>query len=212
MNCPLCNSPKHLLFYKDKLNTFYRCGECVGLFRPKENIPDPIAEKARYLTHNNDVNDPGYRNFVRPLVDHISANFKAEESMGLDFGSGPGPVIAVMLKELGYSVNLYDPYFHPNKKVLENSYDYIVCCEVMEHFKDPAKEFGKLKKLLKPGGQLICKTDLFHKEIDFEKWYYKNDPTHVFIYSPETLRWIAKNLELKLDFVDQRSPVFTRLS
>ena len=38
-------------------------------------------------------------------------------------------------------------------------------------------------------------THLYIKEIDFAKWYYKNDITHVFIYQRETLmkirdKWI----------------------
>ena len=209
MLCPLCRNKDPQQFYQDKLNHFYQCPNCSGLFRPADNIPNSAAEKARYETHNNDVNDPGYRNFVKPLVDHIKTNFSASDSIGLDFGAGTGPVAAVMLSEAGFQINLYDPYFHPDISVLGTTYDFIICCEVMEHFNDPAEEFKTLKTLLKPNGQLLCKTDLYHQGIKFEKWYYKNDPTHVFIYTKNTLEWIAKEYNLKLSYIDDRSPVFS---
>ena len=78
----------------------------------------------------------------------------------------------------------------------------------MEHFHKPDEEFLILKGLLKPGGSLLCKTDLHHPEINFEKWYYKNDPTHVFIYTKDSCHWIAKHFGFELEFIDDRSPVF----
>ncbi|WP_435577655.1 class I SAM-dependent methyltransferase [Gilvibacter sp.] len=183
----------------------------MGLFRAADNIPSANQEKERYLTHNNDVNDPGYRNFVAPFVNHITRHFNTDQT-GLDYGAGTGPVAAVMLEESGYEVKLYDPFFHPDPTPLDDTYDFIICCEVMEHFHQPDVEFEKLKGLLKPNGQLICKTDLYDEKLNFEKWYYKNDPTHVFIYHQKSLEYIAKHLGLELSYIDSRTPVFKRLS
>ena len=33
-------------------------------------------------------------------------------------------------------------------------------------------------------------TNIYHDGIDFEQWYYKNDPTHVFIYTHDTFDYI----------------------
>jgi hypothetical protein len=67
----------------------------------------------------------------------------------------------------------------------------------MEHFFNPHKEFRLLARLLNPGGKLYCKTSLFNDDQDFGSWYYKNDPTHVFLYSSESLEWIKDNFKLK---------------
>lgn len=209
MDCPLCHTDDNPEFYRNSLHHFLKCRRCDGLYRTQENIPDSEAEKARYQTHNNDVTDSGYRNFVRPLVRYVQNKFLPESSLGLDFGAGTGPVIAVMLQEASYSINLYDPYFHRNPDVLAFTYDYIICCEVMEHFNRPDMELKKLRELLKPGGSLICKTDLYTDDIEFDTWYYKNDPTHVFIYCSTTLDWIASNYGFTLSFIDKRSPVFS---
>ena len=183
--CPLCGMAGGS-FYK---TLFFACGECRAVFRPPESYPSPEAEKKRYMTHNNDVRDAGYRKFVSPITSAVMRSFSREHS-GLDFGAGTGPVISKILGDAGYNIKLYDPFFHDFPGLLTEEYDYIVCCEVIEHFHDPAKEFNLLRKILRPGGRLYCMTDLFAPEIDFDKWYYKDDFTHTIFYEVRTLEWI----------------------
>ena len=151
-------------------------------------------EKERYQLHQNDVDDEGYQNFVSPLVDAVLKNFEADD-LGLDFGSGTNSVITSLLRKKGYNIETYDPFFDPNTNALEHTYDYIVSCEVIEHFYQPSKEFARLYSLLKPGGILFCKTNLYSSSINFESWWYKNDATHVFFYSDKTVQWINKHFD-----------------
>ena len=74
--------------------------------------------------------------------------------------------------------------------------------------KDQKKEFELLKSLLKPNGKLYCMTDLFSDTIDFEKWYYKNDETHVFFYQSETFQWIKELLNFSKVTVINRLIIF----
>lgn len=165
-------------------------------------MPDPVTEKERYLTHNNDVNDLRYRGFVSPIVESVIKYFNPEDHVGLDFGAGTGPVITKILSEINFKVFAYDPFFLPYPELLEKSYDFIACCEVIEHFHNPAKEFKLLRSMLLPGGKLFCMTHIYDSGIDFSNWYYKNDPTHVFIYQKETLDYIKDKYsfrELKIE-------------
>jgi len=146
-------------------------------------------EKARYLTHNNDVNDPRYQKFVRPVIRAVTSHTQPHHH-GLDYGAGTGPVITKLLREKGYSMTTYDPMFIPNPEALSTSYDFIVCCEVAEHFHDPQLEFARFHQLLKPSGLLVIKTELLTPEIDFPNWYYINDPTHTLFYSPKGMHRI----------------------
>lgn len=155
--------------------------------------PDLKEEKMRYEEHINDTENTGYQNFVSPITKSVLANF-SPENKGLDFGAGTGPVISKILNNNNFSIVQYDPFFYNNPKLLNNTYDYIVCCEVMEHFYHPKKEFELLKELLQPNGKLYCMTDLWDESIDFHKWYYKNDLTHVFIYHKKTIEWIKRNI------------------
>ncbi len=190
-SCPLCES-EGSDFYNNPANHYFQCKNCSGIFLDESLLPNRKQEKMRYEEHNNDVKDEGYQNFVSPITEAVLEYFTKDDK-GLDFGSGTGPVIYKMLTDHQYSIVKYDPFFHPNSERLQDRYNYIVCCEVMEHFYDPKKEFELLFQLLLPGGKLFCMTDLWDESIDFHSWYYKNDLTHVFIYTKETIRWIRKN-------------------
>lgn len=204
--CPLCqtNSP---VFFEEKIRVFYRCPECDAIWLGREHYLSPEEEKDRYLQHNNDVDDPGYQKFVSPIVDAVKQNHKPAYK-GLDFGAGTGPVIAKLLRKAGYEIELYDPFFHPKKELLSQKYDFVVCCETMEHFHHPRKEFETLRNLLHPNGALYCMTHLYDESIPFQNWYYKNDPTHVFIYTHKTIDWLARHFGFSRASVEGRLIVF----
>lgn len=204
--CLLCTAEVEK-YYQHRNYRYYRCTNCKSVMMDPEDRLSFDKEKERYDQHNNDVEDPGYRRFVKPMVEEILKNYKLN-SKGLDYGSGSGPVAAVMLKEKGLGVNLYDPFYYPDTGVLENKYDFIICSEVIEHFYRPAKEFETLKALLNSGGTLFCMTKLLQDGIDFANWQYKNDPTHVFFYHPAGLEWIKKKLGFSSLLIKKRLVYF----
>ncbi len=187
MICPLCNSTISL----KKSKKFFECGHCKAIVKDPVYYYSGEAEERRYKAHNNDVNDVRYQKFTSPITEHVLQNFLPEHK-GLDFGCGTGPVISKMLTDRNYTVFLYDPFFAPNEEALEQTYDYIFSCEVFEHFYYPRKEITMLEKMLKPGGSLLIMTLLYNDEIDFSRWSYTNDPTHVFFYREETIQYIAQ--------------------
>ncbi|HQV36693.1 MAG TPA: class I SAM-dependent methyltransferase [Flavobacterium sp.] len=208
MKCPLCNHPSNH-FYSQKSREFYFCTKCFSVFLDDKNYISETEERKHYEMHNNDVNDIRYQSFVSPIVDSILNDFKKTDK-GLDFGSGTGPVITKMLRDNDYDIQEYDPFFADNSETLKQKYDYIACCEVIEHFHHPKKEFELLFNLLKPGGKLYCKTDLFTEVKNFDSWGYKNDPTHVFFYHQKSILWIQKNIGFTSVKIDGRLIVFEK--
>lgn len=204
--CPLCHSEETKLFHQ-KFKSFYECHQCSGIFMDKNQRLTPEDELKRYNTHQNDVHDLKYQNFVSPITKSIICDFSTSHR-GLDFGAGPGPVITKVLHDHNYQMAMYDPFYHNHPNVLEKKYDYIACCEVMEHFYYPDKEFLRLKKLLNPNGKLYCMTNLYNEDINFATWYYKNDPTHVFIYRAETIDWIRNHFGFSSVKIDRRLITF----
>ena len=189
--CPLCSNNAKL-YYKDREDIhYYECKNCHAIFEDENDRPDSDAEKSRYEIHKNDVEDKNYQKFVSPITSSILRDF-TPDAKGLDFGAGTGPVISKVLRESGYTITEYDPYFHNFPERLQQRYDYISSSEVIEHFYNPHKEFQLLKNLLKPEGKLYLMTDIYHESVDFASWYYKNDPTHVFFYHEKTFEWIQK--------------------
>lgn len=205
--CLLCQHTFTGQYLASEEFSFFECPNCGIVFKSPSIFLNRTEEKKRYLKHENRVDDEGYRAFVSPVVEHILANFDPAKK-GLDFGAGPGPVVAKMLNEKGYKVDLYDPFFYPNKDALHNTYDFIFCCEVIEHFHSPASEFKLLRKLLNSKGSLICMTHLLPKKESFSDWYYKNDSTHVVFYSEKSIQWIKENFGFSQVSIDDRLIVF----
>jgi len=172
-----------------------------------DHYPSTNNEKKRYLEHNNNVHDLGYQKFVNPIVNAVQKDFNNTTS-GLDFGCGTGPVISKLLRDKNYSIATFDPFFDNNLNALKTTYNFIVCCEVIEHFHNPLKEFKLLKSLLKPKGKLYCMTDLFSANINFKNWYYKDDDTHVIFYHKNTFKWIEKNVGFSKVTVNNRLITF----
>lgn len=206
--CPLCSSRADS-FFKNEKHHFFLCPVCKGIFREPNQFLIPDEEKQRYLHHRNDMEDSGYYKFVLPIIEEVQLHVSRGGS-GLDFGCGHSPVLSNYLEREGYTVAVFDPIFHSDTSVLDESYDFVVCCEVIEHFYRPSEEFQNLFKLLRPQGKLICKTHLYEKGIDFDKWYYKNDPSHVFIYQDETIYWIKNNYLIQDVKIEDRVITFSK--
>lgn len=199
MNCTLCSSP--LIHKKDDF--YYECDLCKAIVKDKKYYLTAPEEKARYETHNNDVNDVRYQNFTSPITNYVFKHYSYKDN-GLDFGCGTGPVISSMLQKKEYTIAQYDPFFASNHNLLDTCYNYIVSCEVFEHFYNPKKEINKLTSILKTNGSLLLMTMLYNNTINFETWFYRKDPTHVFIYRKETIEYIANVYKLKIDVLSDR--------
>ena len=209
--CKLCHHKvKWYCDYFKIPKSFYKCTNCKAIYRDFETFVDEETEEKRYRTHNNDVYDERYQKFVSPITNAVSEDFE-QTAKGLDYGCGTGPVATFILEKKGYNIRLYDPFFYPDTSFENERYDFIICCEVMEHFFNPQVEFQKLKNLLKPNGKLYCKTKMITDEFSveaFKNWHYKNDPTHVFFYSPKTLQVIQEQFGFSSVTFDDKLIIF----
>ena len=204
MFCRLCHS-EIKEFYVFIERVFYQCVNCRSVQVDANMLPSLSEEKQRYGLHQNTIEDKGYVSFLTPLVNAV-ADLHSKFEKGLDFGSGPEPVLTQMLQKRGYNIEAYDPVFLRKTELLKHKYDYIICCEVIEHFHNPDKEFSLLSDLLERGGSLLIKTNVLTEETNFGSWWYKNDITHVFFYTSETLKHISNacnfsELTLEKDYI-----------
>lgn len=200
--CPLCSNSSSV-FFKNKKQEFHKCDTCQGIFLDKKYHLSVEDEKQRYNKHNNDINDKGHQNFVMPIVSSIIRQFSIQDT-GLDFGAGPSSVVSKLLKDNNFNISQYDPFFQNNIQLIEKRYNYIICCEVVEHFNNPHKEFKLLRELLFKNAKLFCMTDIYNPNIDFSAWYYKNDSTHIFFYQKETFEWIKKEFNFSNLIIEGR--------
>lgn len=205
-NCPLCKSESDF-YTKDKIRSFYRCNNCKSVFSDRNTLLLSNDEKNRYEMHNNDIFDVRYKDFVSPITNSILNDFD-KNHIWLDFWAWPWPIISKVLEDNNYNISKYDPYFWNNENLLSKKYDYIACCEVIEHFYNPDIEFEKLKNMLKKDWKLFLMTHIYDETIDFKSWYYKNDITHVFFYTKESLEYIKQKYDFSSLQIKDRLIVF----
>ena len=209
MTCPLCAEPDPALYHRDRVRTYHRCRRCALVFVPPEAWLDPEAERARYDQHQNDPADERYRQFLAQLTEPLLERVRPGTA-GLDFGSGPGPALALMLEEAGMQMRVFDPIYAPDQTVWEGRYACIAASEVVEHLHEPTREFDRLFGVLEPGGWLGVMTKWVGAHDDFVTWRYIRDLTHVAFYSPDTLRWIAERWDAPVEFAGVNVALFRK--
>jgi len=190
--CPLCGAPPERRVAEIRELVYLGCGVCGLVYLSPDQRLDARGERARYETHENEPGDPRYRAFLNQVAEPLITRLP-KGATGLDFGSGPGPTLSLMLAERGFPTRIHDPFFAPDPDALtgEGRYDFITCTETAEHFFDPGFEFERLARLLRPGGWLAVMTELVPTDVPFASWYYARDPTHVVFYREATLAWLA---------------------
>ena len=194
--CTLCGHEADF-FAADTTRRYFRCPACGLIFADPESHLAAAAEKAIYGMHENDPSDARYRSFLERLSAPLLARLQPGME-GLDFGCGPGPTLSVMLEEAGMRMAVYDPFYAPDEAVLARRYDFVVCTEVVEHFRRPARDWARLVDALRPGGWLGVMTRTAVEPERFAAWHYKNDPTHVSFYGAPVFDWIAERMGLEV--------------
>ncbi|MBX3437283.1 MAG: class I SAM-dependent methyltransferase [Planctomycetaceae bacterium] len=195
--CPLCHASEVEVWHRDARREYGCCAVCRLVFVPSRYFLSQEAERACYDQHQNDPSDSAYRRFLSRLFDPLVARLRPG-ARGLDFGSGPGPTLSVMLNEAGFPMAIYDPFYAPHEEVWQDCYDFVTTTEVVEHLHRPMVDLQRVWRVLKPGGWLGIMTKRVLDAERFATWHYKNDPTHVVFYSEATFAWLATQWSAKL--------------
>ncbi|MCK5783775.1 MAG: class I SAM-dependent methyltransferase [Desulfobacterales bacterium] len=80
------------------------------------------------------------------------------------------------------------------------SFDHVICSEVMEHIPDDSKAAGELVRILKPGGNLVVSVPRFLPEKIcwmLSKEYYNANGGHVRIYKKKKIASLFRNQGLR---------------
>jgi 2-polyprenyl-3-methyl-5-hydroxy-6-metoxy-1,4-benzoquinol methylase len=208
--CPLCTGEVIFHFAQDKKRDYWQCSHCALVFVDKTQQLAEKQEKEIYDLHENNLDDKGYRQFLSRLLEPLLSCL-SESAKGLDFGCGPGPALAKMLKEKGFTINTYDKFYQPDINVLDEMYDFITATEVVEHLDQPGKELDQLWQHINIEGHLAVMTKRIIDRAAFAAWHYKNDPTHISFFSDETMHWLSKKWQADIVVMNKDVVIFKKL-
>ncbi len=193
--CPLCCHAGRQAVHAHR-RYFYHCRECDLVWVPATQHIDVDAERARYLTHNNTIDNAGYAAMLSRPIESLRKHDPDARRI-LDYGSGPAPVFVELLHRAGYDAVGYDPLFSPDVD-LSRPFDAVVSIETFEHFAGPRAEIDRIGTLLRPGGCLVIMTRFHSGPEMIADWWYARDVTHVAFYSDTTIDWICRVLGFTL--------------
>jgi hypothetical protein len=198
--CILCHKRRLEHYYQDRRREYLRCLHCDLVQVPSIFWLTPEQEKAEYDFHQNHFGDAGYEGFLmrcaQPLLERLS-----DSATGLDFGCGPAPVLCSLFEAQGHPMCYYDLYYWPDTSPLQGQYDFITATEVIEHISNPKPVFELWMQMLKPAGYLAIMTKRVSSLTAFQRWHYKNDPTHIAFYSEKTFEYLAMTYSLQLTLI-----------
>lgn len=202
--CLLCGTATRA-FCEDRARRHVECPGCGLVSADPASHLSVADERAIYDLHQNAPTDARYRAFLARLADPLLTRL-SPGMRGLDFGCGPGPVLALMLREAGMAMAAYDPFYAPDATLLETQYDFVTCTEVVEHFRDPLAGWTQLASLVRPGGWLGVMTQLAPERPEhFLRWRYRDDRTHVSFHRLVTLQWLAARFGFALEQVERQA-------
>ncbi len=190
-SCRLCSSKLEESTTLKNKEIYWHCKNCFFTGLDEKFFLKPEDEKARYDLHENSIVNQGYVDMFEDFISYAITPYKESVKTILDYGSGPDPVLAQLLKGKGYEVESYDPIY--NKTDLsDKKFDLICSTEAFEHFYQPRKEIHTIKELMKTDSYLAIMTRFMIPLEQFKSWFYKDDPSHVSFYELNSFEFIAK--------------------
>ncbi len=204
-SCPLCGERRLSPWWQDKYREYVHCLNCQLVFVPRDWHLPTEEEKACYDLHENNSHDEGYRRFLSRMFNPVATRI-TPPAFGLDFGCGPGPILAQMFIDVGFTMKVYDLYYANNPNVIDSEqmaehYHFITATEVVEHLGDPGAVLRQLLTLLRPDGVLGLMTKLVKDRESFKSWHYIRDRTHISFFSRATFEWFAAQTGCQVEFV-----------
>ncbi|MBF0273974.1 MAG: class I SAM-dependent methyltransferase [Nitrospinae bacterium] len=191
--CRICNS--HSSLYYKNIRSFYRCPECSLIFT-NETVSSEEQEK-HYKGQWKGDNQEFWEGQATALSHVIHKNHEPKKI--LDFGAGTGDLTKELIKR-GYDVTPVEPMVNGYLKdqKFDALFNTVVSLEVIEHLPNMWQELSEIEKVLTQDGIMAFSTLLTNNFIDlpdsvahFEKWWYKDDLTHVSFFCNKALFKIA---------------------
>lgn len=196
LRCPLCGAAASQPFHQEGPSRYWSCPECRLIHMHPEDRLDREAEAERYQKHENRMEDPGYRRWLEPACDLLTAHATVG-SKGLDIGCGPAPLLASMLSDSGRPTRGWDPLFHPQDPPHAGEADLVSMTEVFEHLHQPLDLLRDINRWARPAAHILVMTGIADDD-SFAGWHYLRDRTHVIFARPETMEWIGASLNWRL--------------
>ncbi|SHI47641.1 Methyltransferase domain-containing protein [Tangfeifania diversioriginum] len=210
-NSLFCTNCNHVFVVTDNVPVLLPEKELTG--QSKSEIHEKLGTDFKYIDHyqkdayTSDYfaeRDSGTEHSERRVREYIASHISGKKGRILDVGCGKAWV-AELFCPLGFEVISMDISLRNTSKALKkhpfenhhavvadvfslpflnNTFDYIIASEIIEHVQNPATFIEKLFSVLKPGGNLIITTP-YKEKLQYSLCIHCNNPTplHAHLHS-----------------------------
>ena len=128
--CKVCSTVTRTFHHKT-FGMYHVCDYCGFISKDKSDHVSALAQQTIYDSHNNSIEDPVYVEYFDHFLKEAVLPYTTNGNCGLDFGSGPSPVLAQILSDAyGYNMDIYDLFYSPEKSYISKTYDLITVTEI----------------------------------------------------------------------------------
>jgi SAM-dependent methyltransferase len=219
VNCIICDSPavnSRPMRGRNKNKSLQRtlemrfCGNCghvgipnnVGGYETADTFASGSKPSANKNARVGDGQRPG-REFRMVEMARNIVNKASPDVLIYGAGLSPDYLLVKKYNDIGrVAVTDVDNFMQTEDFIpldASDQFDIVVACEVVEHFTDPHANFKTLFGFLKPGGLLICSTNI-HDGGDLTGLKYPFITGHVSYYSGGAIKVIAERNGMQFDF------------
>jgi hypothetical protein len=204
MRCGICDGPLdpfgRLRILSRHDVQYYQCGDC-RFVRTEE--PYWLGEAYSSAIAASDVGAVQRNLVYSRVVESVIRRWFDADGPFLDYGGGHGLFVRLM-RDRGFDFRWLDLYAENifargfESAEGETGYRLVTALEVLEHTIDP---MGELERMLALGRGVLFTTELLprHNPVPGEWWYYTpSTGQHVSLFAEETLRAVARRLDVRL--------------
>lgn len=204
--CKICGSSTRIIEDVKRCCAYDWCDACEFIALQDAYVLSSDEEKKRYDNHQNTPANTGYVQMLQHFLEQSVYPYHADMKCVLEFGCGPGPVLAAILAAKGYTVDVFDVYYASVAVYEGKKYDVITATEVIEHVRDPLALMRCLRDHMDENGLLAVMTH-FHANDPavFLKWWYHIDDTHISFFTKKTMSVIADMLGMDMVFCNDKN-------
>lgn len=151
---------------------------------------------------------------IQKFVEHVSKSYNYKNKKILDIGAGDLP-FKKYFSENSYfsqdiiqnktnSINFIGDMNKGIPAIKKESFDYILCTQVLEHLYDPKESFKEFSRILKPKGYLFLTTHMVFDE--------HMEPNDYFRFTKYGLKTLGDMSGFNLSHISPHGGIFTVLA
>lgn len=219
-NCPICNSDRYSIYYKELPSYQYasivRCSDCHHIYSliTKEIDTSELYNDEVYkvVENRNSIFDKLLNWEYKKVVKRIN-HLHSQKGWLLDFGSGKGKFgwlaanrgwnvkcVETSKERADYARNIYkldvNTSFYSSGQIFDMKFDILTLFHVLEHLPHPQKLLESLlKDNLKEDGMLVIEVPnikSWQSSLSKEKWIHLDVPRHINHFTVKKLTEMMK--------------------